>query len=366
MAWEVDALVDEVHFPVRSAVSDVVAAPGDASGDRIRSGAEGISYHSHSLSVFVFANTPLEQRLVRPRLRAPSAEVIFQALLKAADLRGVRSNAGRFTQQTLDRFGGIDPLIAAARSPIAGPILQAYRSKASSGAAPGDFLAGLRRRFLSFADMAKVTKLATPAELNQLRAFVDDYLERRILRRGLSLRCPVCRYAGWFRLVDLRDEMICQRCRSQWPIKQENWRVPKDEPQWQYELDEVVFQSLEGNVVGPILALDQLRGKTRGFLFAPEMDVYEKDTWIAEIDLWAIVDGRIVIGEAKTGDLLSEDGKNDDQVAARLFRVADAVTADELVFATTQSAWRPKSKAAITAEAANWPKVGVRVIEGVK
>ena len=51
--------------------------------------------------------------------------------------------------------------IAATRSPIAGPILQAYRSKANSGVEPGVFLAGLRRRFLSFGDMAKVTKLAT-------------------------------------------------------------------------------------------------------------------------------------------------------------------------------------------------------------
>lgn len=363
VTWQIDVLVDELHFPARAAVSEIVVASGDAAGDRVRSGVEGVSYHSHSLSVFTFGGTPLHQRLARPRLRVPTAEEIFQALLEAAGLRGVRSNAGRFTQQTIDRFGGFDELLAALRSPVFGPILQAYRSKAPSAVDPGDFLNGVRRRFLSFADMQKLTS-ASGVTADALRALVDGYAERKILRRGLSLTCPVCRYAAWYRLSDLREEMTCQRCRSVWPIKQENWREPKDEPSWQYELDEVVFQSLEGNVLGPIVTLDHLRGKTRGFQFAPEMDVYEKDMLIAEVDVWAIVDGAPIVGEAKTTDTLDEKSR-DAQVATRLLRVADAVTADELVFATTQPAWRKKSKDAIDTEAPKWPSVPARVMEGV-
>src|SRR5439155_17591494 len=78
VTWQIDVLVDELHFPARAAVSAIVAAPGDAAGDRVRSGVEGISYHSHSLSVFTFAGTPLHQRLARPRLRVSTAEEIFQ------------------------------------------------------------------------------------------------------------------------------------------------------------------------------------------------------------------------------------------------------------------------------------------------
>jgi hypothetical protein len=259
VTWQIDVLVDELHFPARAAVSEIVSAPGDAAGDRVRSGVEGISYHSHSLSVFTFAGTPLHQRLARPRLRVPSAEEIFQALLQAAGLRGVRSIAGRFTPLTIDRFGGFDDLLAALRSPISGPILQAYRSKAPSAVDPGDFLNGVRRRFLSFADMVTLSR----ATVDELRALVDRYSERKILRRGLSLLCPVCRYAAWYRLGDLREEMTCQRCRSLWPLKLENWREPKDEPRWQYELDEVAFQSIDGNVLGPMVTLDQPREDAR-------------------------------------------------------------------------------------------------------
>jgi hypothetical protein len=95
------------------------------------------------------------------------------------------------------------------------------------------------------------------------------------------------------------------------------------------------------------------------------MDVYEKDVLIAEVDLWAIVNGSPVIGEAKTTDVLDDRGKDAD-VVARLFRVADAVTADELVFATTEPAWRKRSKDAIEAEAPKWPTVTTRVLENVQ
>jgi len=63
--------------------------------------------------------------------------------------------------------------------------------------------------------------------------------------------------------------------------------------------------------------------------------------------------------------LLDEKGKDAD-VAARLLRVADNVTADELIFATTQAAWRQKAKDAIATESAKRPSIAVRVLEGVK
>jgi len=63
--------------------------------------------------------------------------------------------------------------------------------------------------------------------------------------------------------------------------------------------------------------------------------------------------------------LLDEKGKDAD-VAARLLRVADNVTADELIFATTRAAWRQKAKDAIATESAKRPSIAVRVLEGVK
>ena len=77
------------------------------------------------------------------------------------------------------------------------------------------------------------------------------------------------------------------------------------------------------------------------------------------------MDGSPVVGEAKTTDALDEPGK-DAPAAARLFCVADVVTADELVFATTRPTWHKRSKAAIEAEASKSPTVRTRMLEGVK
>ncbi len=365
VTWQVDVLVDGVHVPVRSVLSDLVVAPDDRERDRVRSGAEGVSYHSHSFDVFVFANTPLDQRLARPRLRAPTADDIFGALLANAGLHGVRSNAGRFTEQSLARFGGLDAMLFALRSPIGGAVLGAYRSTAKSGVEPGDWLAPLRRRFLSLDDMAKVTGLEGEEHVADLCAFVDDFVSRKILRRGLALICPVCHYCGWFRLSDLGDDVACQRCRSRWPITHATWHKPADEPKWQYELDEIVFQAVYQNAAGPVLTLDRLRQGTRGdFLFAHEMDVSKDAELVAEVDLWAIVQGHIVIGEAKTTDVLDDAGR-DETVAKRLFHIADAISADELVFATTMPVWRERSRAAIARQQEKRPGIHVRILEGV-
>lgn len=365
VTWHVDVRIDELHYPVRTAVSDLLAV-GDVEHHRVRSGAEGTTYHSHALSVFTFSNSPLEQRLARPRLRAPTAEEVLQHLLNKTGLRGVRSDAGRFTQQTLDRFGGFDALLTALRSPISGPMLEAYRSETRSGVDPGVFLDGVRRRFLSFRDMARAAKLHDVPDFATLRATIDEYVRRGILLRGLALQCPVCHYAGWFRLADLDAEVTCQRCRQSWSIAQPTWKLPKEEPRWHYELDGVVFQAIAGNIRAPMLALDLLRQKrSPAFLFAPEMDVYRRNDLVKEIDIWAIVDGRMSVGEAKTTDALARQGR-DAHTAARLFEVANAVSAEELVIATTEAAWQPRSRAAVQAEAKKFPRIELRIIEGLK
>lgn len=78
-------------------------------------------------------------------------------------------------------------------------------------------------------------------------------------------------------------------------------------------------------VCAPILALDRLRGDSRDFLFVPERDVCDGNgQLVAEVDVWAIADGRLLIGEAKTTDRRHGDlGRRLDRgpACARTFRV---------------------------------------------
>jgi len=91
------------------------------------------------------------------------------------------------------------------------------------------------------------------------------------------------------------------------------------------------------------LALDKIRNESRGFLFAPEMDVFEDGGRVAEVDLWIIAEAAISIGEAKTTDRLAEAEQEETPTIRRLARVANAVTAHELVLATTRPSWAQRT-----------------------
>lgn len=62
------------------------------------------------------------------------------------------------------------------------------------------------------------------------------------------------------------------------------------------------------------------------------------------MDLWAIIDGRIVVGEATTSGFLGTSAKKEGRRLERIRRIVNAVTADELVFATTCDVWNPSTR----------------------
>ena len=117
-----------------------------------------------------------------------------------------------------------------------------------------------------------------------------------------------------------------------------------------YQLDELVFQAIDNDARAPLLALDHLRKETRSFLSAPEMDIYRGEALIAEIDLLAFVEGRILMGEAKSGDRLEDNERREREVIQRLRRIADAITAHEVVFATTSPGWSSTTERLIRGE----------------
>ncbi len=75
----------------------------------------------------------------------------------------------------------------------------------------------------------------------------------------------------------------------------------------------------------------------------PDVFEIESGTRLAEIDMWVIVDGRIIIGEAKTIDRLGESATEENQSISGLLRLGEGLTADEVVFATTEK-WKETTK----------------------
>ncbi len=336
--WHVDVAIDDTRLPPRSCLNHLMAVLGETERESVRASSDGISYFSRE-PFFIPAGATIEQMMYRPRLRLPDPTEIFKKLLEAGGLRGVVSQAGRYTQGVLDLWGGLAAFAADLRDSRRLALLEAYRKISRSGVDPGVYLDGLRRRFLSLWDVRR----ATGATTQEARELLDEYLQRGILSRGLCLKCPRCNFAAWYPADDVGQTFACVRCRAHSWITQPTWRTPKGEPLWYYQLDEIAYQAVDHNVRGPVLALDKIRGESRGFLFAPEMDVFEGAGRVAEVDLWVIAEAAIIIGEAKTTNRLAEAEPDELQTIGRLARVAKAVTAHELVLATTQPAWAERT-----------------------
>jgi hypothetical protein len=363
--WQVEATIDDTPLPTRVSIGPLLTR-GVGFGEKVRSSREGTSYVSHSRGL-VPAGLRLDQRLARPRLRMPQPVEMFNALLGASGMRGEISTAGAFTSGAMELFGGFSALVKAFAGPRSRALLDAFRPpgpgrKGADKRGPGVYLTRLQRRFLSVKDLEAVTAAGT----DEVRALLDSYTERGILRRGIALKCARCRFDGWYRAGEFAQTFVCTRCRATWPLSQRAWRDPSDEPTWRYELDEIVYQAVVENARAPILALEALRAAVRpfgGFMFGPELDVYRGDELLAEVDIWAVVEGRICIGEAKTTDRLAETAAREQIVAERLIRIADAVTAEEFVVATTEPAWRAETRALVETSLRGH-RLRLRILEG--
>lgn len=341
--WHVDVLVDDIRLPPRSSLNELVAVTNETNKRNFRASTEGISYFSQD-QFFIPAGASLDQMLLRPKVRLPDAIKLFQALLERAGLRGVTSQAGRYTQGALRLWGGLERLAADLRNEERNVFLQSYRKSTPSGVDPGVYLSGINRRFLAVGDVEQATSMDTEGAIGLL----DEYVQRGILERGFCLKCETCNFASWYPLEDVGQSFRCVRCRSESWISQETWRLPPDQPNIYFQLNEVAYQAIANDVRAPVLALDKIRQESRGFLFAPEMDIYEGDQRVAEVDLWIVADAAIIIGEAKTVVRLGDDQAAQKKNASKLARIASAVSAHEVVLATTEPAWNEGSRLAIT------------------
>jgi hypothetical protein len=354
--WHVDALIDGIQLPPRSILSKHLAEPDTVAQTSVRASSDGISYFSRE-PFFIPAGASLYQMTYRPRLRLPDAPELFQALLEETGLRGITSQAGRYSGGAIALWGGLEALAGDLSDPRRNALFEAYRKKTDSGIDPGVWMKAAKRRYLSFWDARRVTGLAR----KEMRDVLDTYIRGGILVRGVCLKCPRCNLAAWYSSQEVGREFRCPRCRQSSVVTQETWRKPS-EPSWHYQLDEVAFQAFDHDARAPILALDRLRREARSFIFSSEMDVFDRSRLVAEIDMLALVNGNIMLGEAKATDRLGKTDAEERAVVRKLVRVAEAITAHELVIATTKR-WSSATARILQDESKG--RVRLQIIEGL-
>ena len=358
--WWVDIEDRSRQLPNRAALHELLLADPTFAAPAIRSGRDGISYHSLRGGLLL-AGEPFGQTLARPRLRFPKATTVFRHLFERAGYRLEESAAGRYRRLTTDLWGGFDALHKDWADARTRALLKSWLSKERSGTDPG--ISTGSRRYLSLDDSLTASGIA----IEDLRGMFDRYLKRGILRRGLVLTCAHCLNTDWYPLDDIAQSFMCSRCRTVAAITKASWRAdhrhadPAPEPTFYYGLAEVAYQALDHDADVPIRALGDLRPNPEALVQdATDSEALRGDQRF-ELDLLALVDGRVIIGEAKKGDRLANTAREEVRQIRNLAEIAESITADEVVFATAD-AWRPATRCRIAEEFSNY-RIGGRLVE---
>ena len=352
--WWVDVEDNTSRLPGRVALNELIVTGEETWTTIARSGKDGIAFFSRTQG-FTPAGAALQQMAERPRLQFPSISKVFGHLFASEGYTVSESAAGRFRRLTIDLWGGIHQLYGDIADDGRFALLKTWLSKKDSGVDPGVYLR--TRRYLSFEDAVNASGMEEP----MTRVVLDHYLDRKIVRRGLILKCQHCLHFEWYPLDSIRQFFLCERCLTECMVTAGSWRCG-NEPQYYYDLAEVATQALRHNVHVPVRALVRLSRNQRSFQEMSEVEVV-KDGRSLEIDLLALVNGRIVIGEAKTTDFLKKGKQKERRWLQRYVTLAEDITADEVVFATTTQ-WCTRTKSHID-EAFQSSNVSVQVMENL-
>jgi len=345
MTWQVDAVIDQYHCPPRPGLSSALTSPDTALGVYgIRPSSSGISYMG--ISPFIEAGAPLNRSVVSPKLRMPTANEVLGKLASDQGLTLQLSSAGAFTEATLHLWGGLESLASDLATPSRRALLNAFHTRKGQTSTDEQKNAGIwldhaKRRYVSFADAMEITGL----QVDELREWLDHLIRLGVLNRGLILHCEICRLNAWYPIEELGSEFTCSRCRSTLLVSQKAWKRPLEEPNFYYELNEVVYQGTPGDVATIVLSLHSLKKETRhAFDFSPQLDVVSEKGLLGDLDIAALADGRILVGEAKSNDRLGDDEKKEREVLNRLHSAGVALRADGIVLATASRRWRKKTR----------------------
>ncbi|WP_096510658.1 hypothetical protein [Filimonas lacunae] len=226
---------------------------------------------------------------------------IFEILFKKIGAKIAHSDKGKYMGASIELFGGLselaDTLLNDKILNIFNQFLVGDPKNIPSEERIGCFLKNENRTYLSYADFEKIAGVNS----KELRGSISDFLRKKILLRGLILQCERCSYLGWYRMEEIGQQFVCNRCYSEQVYTERHWRMPEQEPGFYYKLDEMFYQGLNSNMRVPVLSLNVMKEAAKYcFIYIPEVKIWDSAGKLSEVDLLCIVDGRVVIGEAKS------------------------------------------------------------------
>jgi len=351
--WEVDVEVYPPRMPsgrnLRGSV--MLADDGGYPMTVLRSGRDGISFSSQSMG-FVPGGATLQQSVATPRLHVLGLRGWVKALTaqEQPDTDVQLSQAGR-RAMILTRLWG-------SRSAVAGDLLELnefLREFKPSGSSDSEAYGSGDGVRLTSADGYLTAAAATRTLPSMKREEIQDHLNHllriNVLHRGLVVPCSECERRTFYRIELLGESNACPRCGAPAYVTAAR-KSEQGEPEWFYDLHGAVRELLEQDGDVPFLAGKALADSARTFEDIAELDFCRPDQKPAEIDILALVDGRLTVGEAKCVASLGTN-KETSQAIGKLLGVSDLLGADEILLATTAPGpWKARQAAQLLEAAA--------------
>jgi len=302
-------------------------------GIESRPTAEGVAYSCpHWL---VRHGIPLSQQVRRPNLVPLSLIDQLRAVAMANGWKCQLSHKGQFTLAACALFGGFQQLCRALRNPDVAKLLMAYLDGARD--ARGRLLD--RRRYLRLTDVAGLALAGDASEL------VNSFEQRRVLVRGLVLKCERCRYATFYRPRDADPAFACVRCSHEQRPTPEQW-LRTAEPEWHYRLDEAVFQFVRQRGDLPALVAYDLFGSDQTAVsVVPEVEFrIPGEERPREVDFAVVRAGNLYLGEAFTASRYEKADRSEKRRLRLFALVASTLNARTVVMATAAETLDARTK----------------------
>lgn len=352
-AWYVDVeFTDSVMPTGRGIGPSALRAGRNPEATNVRSSWTGLSVIAQSYG-FVPSGAVLSTAMSKPVLRDLGMFDWVRAMAASNGLRAQFSTPGQHAQLIAQRLGSREALTDLVTGPL-NPVLNCFRNRAKlSGAKDSeggdDPIVFLDRvPYLSFERMCSA---APAADRSDLREQVDHLCRVQLARRGLVLGCTECGRPSFVGVDDLAQAYRCLRCGASNHLEAARWRTGS-EPSWYYDLHGSFRELLSTRGDVPLLAAASLRTGTRQYGDCAEVEFLDGEKRIAEVDLVAHADGRVIVVEAKAGGSLGAKAERGRSVA-KLAKVADVLRADEVVLATPRETWPDSDAEALKAAMAS-------------
>lgn len=309
----------------------------------VRASSEGLAYFCPDIICREEWGT-IENVVVQPKLKLLDDLNIFEEIFGKVGYSIGYSDKGNYQRESALKFGGFDPLSTFLSDEKNLALLKRYMDKSKSienenGETFEVFLENDGRRYFSFKGISKVLE-------EEASVTIDYLIESKVIHRGFIFQCQRCRNAAWYSVEEITSTFTCSRCRTESPYKKIHWKKP-DEPQWYYAIDEILYQGIKHNMHVPVLTLKYLKQMTRAFHYVPEIELRRNPTSSKadmELDLVAVKDGRILIGEATISNKLNNNASEEKKEIIKLKNLAETVNAKEIVLATYSDNWSEGTK----------------------